>query len=66
MMLMTLAEASEYLKIGLYATRALARAGKIPAGKIGSQWRIHKDDIDSYIRSQYQRTKPAEVKDDMQ
>ena len=45
-------EASEYLGISRDTLLELVRAGKIPAGKLFTRWRLKKSDIDFYIRTQ--------------
>jgi excisionase family DNA binding protein len=51
--MMSIFEAAEYLGVSVFSLRKLAREKKIPAGKVGRQWRFRKDDLDSFIRSQY-------------
>lgn len=53
-MIMSLEQAAEYLSIKPMSLRALARDGKLPAAKIGRAWRFNKNDIDDFLRSQYQ------------
>lgn len=53
-MIMSLEQASEYLNIKPMSLRALARDGKIPAGKVGRAWRFNRNDIDEFLRKQYQ------------
>ena len=50
---MSIFEAAEYLGVSVFSLRKLAREKKIPAGKVERQWRFRKDDLDSFIRSQY-------------
>lgn len=51
--MMSIFEAAEYLGVSVFSLRKLAREKKIPAGKVGRQWRFRKDDLDSFVRSQY-------------
>ena len=51
--MMSIFEAAQYLGISVFSLRKLAREKKIPAGKVGRQWRLRKDDLDSLIRNQY-------------
>ena len=51
----TAEEISKYLKLHPYTVRRLAREKKIPAFRVGGQWRFRKDDIDRWSRS-YQFT----------
>lgn len=45
--IMTLDEASSYLKMNAESVRRLAFDGKIKGAKIGSRWRFKKSDIDA-------------------
>jgi excisionase family DNA binding protein len=45
-------EAAEYLGISRDTLLQVVRAGKIPAGKLFTRWRLKKADIDFYIRTQ--------------
>lgn len=51
--MMSIFEAAQYLNISVFSLRKLAREKKIPAGKVGRQWRFRKDDLDSFVRNQY-------------
>ena len=51
--MMSILEAAEYLGISVFSLRKLAREKRIPAGKVGRQWRFRKDDLDQFLRSQY-------------
>jgi excisionase family DNA binding protein len=53
-MIMSVEQASAYLHIRPMSLRALARDGKIPAGKFGRVWRFNKEDLDNFLRQQYQ------------
>jgi excisionase family DNA binding protein len=46
----------EYLQVNLRTVYRLIKAGKIPAVRVGRQWRFRKRDIDSWLDSQ--RTHP--------
>lgn len=45
-------EAAEYLDVSRDTLLELVRAGKIPAGKLFTRWRLKKSDIDFYVRTQ--------------
>ena len=47
--IMDLKEVAEYLHIHPATVYKYARGGKIPAFKIGSDWRFHKKIIDEWI-----------------
>jgi len=51
--MMSIFEAAEYLGVSVFSLRKLAREKKLPAGKVGRQWRFKKDDLDHFIRDQY-------------
>ena len=48
---MTLEEAAAYLKVSTADVQAAIDAGELKAKKIGSQYRIAKDAIDTYLSS---------------
>ena len=47
----TVDEVAQALKLNPYTIRRLVREGKIPAFKIGGQWRFRKEEIDRLIKS---------------
>lgn len=52
--MMSIFEASEYMSLSSSTVRRLARDKEIPAGKVGRQWRFHKDDLDQFLTQQYE------------
>lgn len=50
--LMTLDDASEYLRIKKVTLYTLVRNGKIPASKVGRQWRFRKERLDNWLHQQ--------------
>ncbi len=54
---LTTEEVLEYLQINLRTVYRLIKAGKIPAVRVGRQWRFRKRDIDAWLDSQV--TRPA-------
>ena len=50
--LLTVKEVADYLRMGLLTVYKLIQTGKIPAFKIGKQWRIKKEDLEKYIEVQ--------------
>jgi excisionase family DNA binding protein len=51
--MMSIFEAAKYLGISVFSLRKLAREKRLPAGKVGRQWRFHKEDLDAFLRVQY-------------
>ena len=49
---LTTEEVLEYLQVNLRTVYRLSKAGKIPAVRVGRQWRFRKRDIDSWLDSQ--------------
>lgn len=49
---MTLSEASKYLKVHISTLYQLAQQGKIPVSKIGRLWRFRKERIDAWLDKQ--------------
>ncbi len=54
----TAEEVAQYLKLHPYTVRRLAREKKIPAFRVGGQWRFRKDEIDKWSRSYPSSDKP--------
>lgn len=50
--LLTLQQVAQRLQISETTLYKLARRGKIPAIKVGNQWRFKIEDIDKWIESQ--------------
>jgi excisionase family DNA binding protein len=48
--IMTAKEVAEYLNIHPFTVHKYARQGKIPAFKIGTDWRFHRKYIERWIR----------------
>ena len=49
---LTTEEVLEYLQVNLRTVYRLIKAGKIPAVRVGRQWRFRKSDIDEWLQSQ--------------
>ncbi|MFG6150584.1 helix-turn-helix domain-containing protein [Halobacillus sp. B23F22_1] len=47
--IMTVAQVAEYLQLSEMTTYKLVQKGTIPAFKIGSHWRVKKDDLHACI-----------------
>lgn len=52
---LTTEEVLEYLQVNLRTVYRLIKAGKIPAVRVGRQWRFRKTDIDEWLESQRPR-----------
>ena len=48
--LMTIKEVANYLRLSKVTVYKMTRQGKIPASKIGRQWRYNKAEIDSWVK----------------
>jgi len=46
---LTLEQIAEYLQMSTSSIYKMAQAGKIPAYKVGRQWRFKKEEIDKWI-----------------
>jgi excisionase family DNA binding protein len=55
--LMTVEEAAVYLRVGKKTIYRLLKKGKIPATKVGRQWRFNKASIDEWLHQ-----KPTEIR----
>ena len=49
---LTTEEVLEYLQVNLRTVYRLIKAGKIPAVRVGRQWRFRKGDIDTWLQNQ--------------
>jgi excisionase family DNA binding protein len=58
---LTTAEVLEYLQVNLRTVYRLLKAGKIPAVRVGRQWRFRKADIDAWLGTQRSRGTPPPV-----
>jgi excisionase family DNA binding protein len=56
---LTTEEVLEYLQVNLRTIYRLIKAGKIPAVRVGRQWRFRKRDIDAWLESQRPRGQRA-------
>lgn len=57
---LTTEEVLEYLQVNLRTVYRLIKAGKIPAVRVGRQWRFRKRDIDAWLDAQRPRGERAE------
>jgi len=48
--LMTIKEVADYLRLSKVTVYKMTRQGKIPALKIGKQWRYNKSEIDTWVK----------------
>jgi excisionase family DNA binding protein len=48
--LLTVKQVADYLKIDKFTVYRLVTQGKIPAYKVGSQWRFNKKLLESWLR----------------
>lgn len=46
---LTLEQIAEYLQMSTSSIYKIAQAGKIPAYKVGRQWRFKKEEIDRWV-----------------
>jgi excisionase family DNA binding protein len=56
---LTTEEVLEYLQVNLRTVYRLIKAGKIPAVRVGRQWRFRKRDIDAWLDAQRPRDRAA-------
>ena len=55
---LTIEEASKYLRIPLSTLYKLAQDGKIPCQKVGRHWRFRKETIDNWLANSTFGTEP--------
>lgn len=49
MVVLTLAQAAEFLQLSTRTLTKLAIAGTVPGRKVGSQWRFLRSDLEAYV-----------------
>ncbi|MDP3981057.1 MAG: helix-turn-helix domain-containing protein [Chlamydiota bacterium] len=54
---LTLNEASKYLRISVYALGDLAREKKIPCFKVGRMWRFRKSSLEKWMEKQEKKSR---------
>ncbi len=47
--LMTLSEVAGYLRLSRDTVYRMASTGKLPASKVGSQWRFRRNEVDLWL-----------------
>lgn len=52
---MTLREVAQYLGLHVMTVYKLTREGRVPAAKIGGQWRFKRNVLDEWLESQMHR-----------
>lgn len=63
-MILNVKDASQFLGISPNSLRGMAKKGAVPAARIGRAWRFVKDDLEKYLRDQYQQTETKEAGQD--
>jgi excisionase family DNA binding protein len=53
--IMTLREVAKYLGLHVMTVYKLTREGRVPAAKIGGQWRFKRDVLDEWLETQMNR-----------
>lgn len=56
---LTTDEVLEYLQVNLRTVYRLIKAGKIPAVRVGRQWRFRKSDVDAWLEGRRAGTPPS-------
>jgi excisionase family DNA binding protein len=56
---LTTTEVLEYLQVNLRTVYRLLKAGKLPAVRVGRQWRFRKADVDAWLERQRPSGRPA-------
>ena len=56
---LTLREVASYLRVHPNTIYRLARSGKLPAFKMGTDWRFHRAAVDTYLKEQQAPTRDA-------
>jgi len=51
--IMTVAEVAKYLRLHPFTIYRMARNGKIPAFRVGEDWRFHRDAIEKWMTDRH-------------
>lgn len=54
---LTVKDVAVYLKLSADLVYKLAQKGKIPASRIGNQWRFDREEIDAWVKAQRPRVR---------
>lgn len=57
--IMTLREVAGYLGLHVMTVYKLTREGRVPAAKIGGQWRFKRDVLDEWLETQMRKQSAA-------
>lgn len=57
-------EAAEYLRTTPVTLRHLARTGRVPARKVGNEWRFHRLALEDFFRRPQERQRDPDEPDD--
>ena len=57
--IMTLREVAHYLGLHVMTVYKLTREGRVPAAKIGGQWRFKRDVLDEWLETQMHKREAA-------
>lgn len=52
---MTVKDVADYLQLSMDLVYKMAQQGKIPASKIGVQWRFKREELDEWVMAQRPR-----------
>ncbi|MBL4573119.1 MAG: helix-turn-helix domain-containing protein [Gammaproteobacteria bacterium] len=55
---LTLNQAADFLKLHWQTLRSKAKCGEVPAAKLGRRWVFLREDLVSYLRSNYSTGRP--------
>ncbi len=58
--IMTLHEVANYLGLHVMTVYKLTREGRVPAAKVGGQWRFKRDVLDEWLETQMRKHHPVE------
>jgi excisionase family DNA binding protein len=58
---LSITKVSRLLDISENTTRRLIKAGKIPASRVGQQWRVFRGDLKKYIKETANRVNEAHI-----
>lgn len=60
---MTVKDVADYLQLSMDLVYKMAQQGKIPASKIGVQWRFKREELDEWVMAQRPRKRSPQKGD---
>jgi len=60
--IMTLGDVAKYLGLHIMTVYKLTRSGRLPAAKVGGQWRFKRDVLNDWLKTQMESNNTVDAK----